>query len=105
MIKFAITTVAPVGESSMNEAIMPIIKATTETIAEVMTTAPKLLQIRRAERAGNIIRLDISIAPIIRIPTTMVTAVKTAISEWKRVVFVPVAFAKESSKVIAKILL
>ena len=105
IIKFTITTVAPVGESSINEENIPIMNAITETIAEVITTAPKLLHTRRAERAGKIIRLDISIAPIIRIPITLVTAVKTAIRELKRVVFVPVAFANESSKVIAKILL
>jgi hypothetical protein len=30
-------------------------------------------------RAGKMIRLEISMAPIIRIPTTMVTAVSTAV--------------------------
>ncbi len=44
-------------------------------------------------------------APIIRIPSTMVTAVKTAIKTLYQDTFTPVALAKFSSKVTAKILL
>ena len=42
-------------------------------------TPPKLLNTRMEERQGNITRLDMSMAPIILIPSTMVTAVRTAI--------------------------
>ena len=99
------TTVAPVGESKAKDIRSPKIKDTAEVTAERTITAPKLLQTLREERAGKMIRLEISIAPIIRIPKTMVIAVKIAINELKRFVFVPVAFANDSSKVIAKILL
>ena len=58
---------------------MPIQKHTTDRMPEQTTTLRKLLKIRMAVSAGNITRLEISIAPIIRIPSTIVTAVKTAI--------------------------
>ena len=45
-----------------------------------MTTPRKLLNTRMEVRAGKRIRLEISIAPIIRIPITIVIAVRTAIS-------------------------
>ena len=54
---------------------------------------------------GKIIRLEIRSAPIIRIPNTIVTAVNTAIRVLYRFARTPVARAKVSSKVIAKILL
>ena len=59
---------------------MPMQKQITDKIPEDHTTPLKLLNTRMEVRAGKIIRLEISIAPIIRMPSTMVTAVKTAIS-------------------------
>ena len=53
-------------------------------------------------RAGKIIRAEIMIAPIIFIPITTVTAVRTDISILYRPVFNPVACEKLSSKVTAK---
>lgn len=105
MIRFDKTTVAPVGESRAYDEKMPIRNAAIEKIAEVIITERKLLHIKRDESAGKIIRLEISIAPIIRIPITMVTAVSTARRVLKIPVLTPVAFANSSSKVIAKILL
>ena len=55
-------------------------KHTTDIAAEHSTTARKLLHTRIADRAGKIIRLEMSSAPIIRIPSTTVTAVSTAMS-------------------------
>ena len=59
---------------------MPMQKQITDKIPEDHTTPLKLLNTRMEVSAGKMIRLEISIAPIIRIPSTMVTAVKTAIS-------------------------
>jgi hypothetical protein len=56
-----------------------------------------------AEREGKMIRLEIIIAPINLIPITTVKAVKTAISELKTELFIPVALEKFSSKVTLKI--
>ena len=42
-----------------------------------MTTPRKLLRTRIAESAGKIIRLEMSIAPIMRMPSTIVSAVST----------------------------
>ena len=57
-----------------------------------------------AVSAGKIIRLEISIAPIMRIPSTMVTAVRTANRMWYQPTRTPVALAKFSSKVTANTL-
>ena len=46
---------------------------------EHMTTLLKLRQRRIAVSAGKMMRLEISSAPIIRMPITTVTAVSTAI--------------------------
>ena len=53
--------------------------------------------------AGKMIRLEIKSAPIIRIPRTIVTAVSTAISVLYIPALTPVAWAKVSSNVMAKI--
>ena len=51
-----------------------------EITADAITTERNCLKIRIADNAGKMIKLEISIVPIIRIPTTMVTAVSKAIS-------------------------
>ena len=79
-------------------------KQTTDRIPEDHTTPRKLLNILIDVSAGKIIRLEINIAPIIRIPRTMVTAVSTAIRTLYRETLTPVALAKLSSKVTANIL-
>ena len=79
-IRFTATMLAPVGSSRANEQIMPITKHTTDITAEQIATDLKLLQRRMELSAGNIIRLEISRAPIMRIPRTTVTAVSTAIT-------------------------
>ena len=57
---------------------MPIKKQTTELTAEKITTVLKRLHSRMAVRAGKIINAEISMAPIIRMPKTMVMAVRMA---------------------------
>ena len=54
-------------------------KQITAKIPEEITTLLKLFHIRIDVSAGKITKLDISMAPIICIPRTIVTAVKIAI--------------------------
>ena len=69
---------------------------------EQITTPRKLLKRRMAVRAGKITREEISMAPIIRMPSTMVSAVRMASSVLYRETRTPVAAEKFSSKVTAK---
>ena len=78
--RLIITMVEPAGVSIRYERASPIIKQMVETIAEKITTDLKLLHIRIEVKAGKIRRLDISNAPIRRMPITVVIAVKNAIS-------------------------
>ena len=98
-----ITTLAPEGSSKAYDAAMPSTKHTTDIIAEHTTTDLKLRQRRMLVSAGKMMRLDINSAPIMRIPSTTVTAVRTAIIVLYRSALVPVALAKVSSKVTANI--
>jgi len=75
---FAHTMLAPLGVSNIYENIMPERKQITDTAAEQIVTVMNRLHRRMDVMAGNMIRLDMSIAPIIRIPITTVTAVSTA---------------------------
>ena len=84
---------------------MPNITLATDSTAENKTTLLKRLQIRIELKAGKIMKLDMSIAPMSRIPMTTVTAVSSAISILYKEVRTPVAFEKLSSKVMANILL
>ena len=103
--KFTQTILAPVGVEYWNDTIIPTTKHTTDTITDEIITVLYLLHTLIEERLGNIIKLDIRSAPIIRIPITTVIAVSTARIILYAPAFVPVAFAKFSSKVTAKILL
>ena len=100
----ATTMLAPVGVSYKKEAVIPTTKHKTESTAEQRTTVLKVLQRRIEVSDGKIIRLEISNVPIMRIPTTMVRAVSSAIIKLYTFALVPVAFAKFSSNVTAKIL-
>ena len=94
---------APVGVESKNEITRPSKKSITAVIAAAIITPLKLLWRRIAISAGKIIRLEISIAPIIRMPRVIVTAVRTDKSALKRPTGMPDAFEKFSSNVIEKI--
>ena len=76
---FTQTTLAPAGVSSSYDATSPPKKQTTDRIDEHIMTDLKLLDNLIDVKAGNMTRLEISSVPIIRIPRTMVTAVKKAI--------------------------
>ena len=77
---FATTTDAPAGVEKANDPTIPAKKQTTDTAAEVTTTPLKLRQTRIEVSAGKMMREEMSIAPMMRIPTTMVIAVKKAMS-------------------------
>ena len=62
------------------EIVSPAIRQTTDNTAELRITLLNFLHTRMDVSAGKIIRLEINKAPIIRIPSTIVTAVSTAIS-------------------------
>ena len=70
---------APAGVDHAKLAVIPTKKHTTEIIAAKITTDKKLLKIRIAVNAGKTSKLEIIIAPINLIPTTIVRAVRTAI--------------------------
>ena len=59
---------------------MPATKQQTASTAEQTVTDLKLRNTRIADSAGNIIKLEISSAPIILMPSTTVTAVRMASS-------------------------
>ena len=79
--KFATTMLEPAGVENIKEATRPIKKQIVEIIAVLMMTLKKLLKIRMELKPGKTIKLLIIIAPIRRIPITIVNAVKTAVSE------------------------
>ena len=74
----AATTVAPTGVENMNEIVSPAMKHTTDVTAAQRITPRKLRNNRMAVSAGKITSEEISIAPIIRIPSTIVRAVRMA---------------------------
>lgn len=72
-------------------------------MAELIVTDLNVLQRRIDVKAGKAIRLEISKAPIILMPKTIIKAVNKATSMFKRCVLLPVALANDSSNVIEKI--
>lgn len=79
-MRFATTIVAPAGVLNPKLANIPQKKHKTERIAAKIITLKKLLKILIELRAGKTIKLEIIMAPISRMPITIVSAVKTAIS-------------------------
>ena len=76
--RFAITTAAPGGVEKTKERAIPIRKAETETNSAPRITPRYERKILPEESDGKTSRLEISSAPIIRIPITTVTAVRQA---------------------------
>lgn len=77
-MRFVVTMLAPAGVERAKEALIPTIKQTTERIVAQRITLKKLRKMRIADSAGKTIRLEIIMAPIRRIPMTIVRAVRTA---------------------------
>ena len=96
---------APVGSERRNDTRIPTKKHITDNIAEQITTLLNVVQTLMAVSAGKIMRLEISIDPIIRIPTTIVNAVSIARSILHPETLIPDDFAKLSSNVEQNILL
>ena len=101
----AATIVLPTGVLARIEITRPVIAQRTEIIAEQTVTDLKLLNTRIAERAGKITRAEMSREPTRFIASTIITAMIMAITRLYTGTCVPIACAKASSKVTAKILL
>lgn len=97
------TTLAPGEVPKIKEAVSPKKKQTNAKMADEIITLLKLMNTRMELNAGKIINEEMSMVPMTRIPRTMVIAVSRATSILKKPTLTPVALAKFSSKVMAKI--
>jgi len=104
-IRSATIIVAPTGVSSRIDASMPNKAHITDRIADDSVTAKKLLNTRILDRAGKMISAETNREPTRFIAITITIAIIVAISMLYKSVLVPLALAKFSSKVRAKILL
>ena len=77
-MRFAVTMLAPAGVERAKEAVIPAIKQIMESMIAQRITLKKLRKMRIADTAGKTTRLEIIMAPIRRIPMTIVRAVRTA---------------------------
>ena len=97
--------VEPTGVPANMDTNMPKVEQIMENITEQIITDLKLLNIRIADRAGNIIRAEVRSEPTKFIARTITSAVTMAIIILYCPALIPVAVAKLSSKVTANILL
>ena len=77
-IRLIKTMQGPVGMDNAYESVIPTRKQTSPTMVDVQMVVRYRWQICIAVMAGNTIRLEIKSAPIMRIPSTIVTAVMSA---------------------------
>ena len=108
IIKHTISTatiVAPTGVELSKAKTSPIEEHITLIIPELTTTALKFLNTLIDDKAGKITSAEISKDPTKFIANTTITAVITAINVLYTPDLIPVAVAKSSSNVTAKILL
>ena len=75
----AITILAPAGKLYINDIKIPAVKLIKAINAAIKIIALKLDASFRAVKAGKIIKLDISSAPMMRIPVKITSAVVSAI--------------------------
>ena len=73
------TIVEPIGVPAIIEIRIPKTEHKTDIIAEPITTHLKLLKIRIVDKAGNIIRAEVSSDPTSFIAKTIIIAIITAI--------------------------
>ena len=76
------TIAAPTGASNIIDRNIPVSAQITDTIAEQTVTDLKLLNTRIADSAGNITSAEIKSEPTSFIPTTIITAIITAIKSF-----------------------
>ena len=98
------TMVAPTGVAAKIDINIPAKAQTTAITADAIITRRKLLNTRMAEIAGKIINAEISREPTSFIASTITVAVIIAIIKLYLSALIPVALAKFSSNVTAKIL-
>lgn len=98
------TIVEPTGVPARMAMRIPMSEQTTDIMAAATVTEKKLLNTRMAESAGNTTKAETSNAPTRFMARTIITAMMTAMSKLNALTFTPVACAKFSSKVMAKIL-
>ena len=98
------TIVEPTGVPAKMATRIPAREQTTEMTAAATVTVKKLLKTRIAESAGNTTSAETKSAPTRFIARTIMTAIIMAMSRLNKLTFTPVARAKFSSKVMAKIL-
>ncbi len=97
--------VEPTGVDINIDTIMPTNAHRTEIIPEQITTPLKFRIILIEDNAGKIIKAEINRERTKFIDKTIITAMTIAIRKLYRSALIPVAFAKFSSNVTAKILL
>ena len=100
----AATIVEPTGVPARMAMMIPVREQTTEITAAATVTVKKLLKTRMAESAGNTTSAETSNAPTRFIARTIIAAMMMAIRRLNALTFTPVARAKFSSNVMAKIL-
>lgn len=101
----ATTMVGPIGVASIIENKNPVTVQVIDVITEQIITERKLLKTRIDDSAGKIISADTSSEPTRFMASTITTAIITAMRKLYSFALVPVATAKFSSNVTAKILL
>ena len=100
----AATIVEPTGVPARMAAMIPVSEQITEIVAAATVTVKKLLKTRMAESAGKTTSAETSKAPTRFMARTIIAAIMIAIRRLKKLTLTPVARAKFSSKVMAKIL-
>lgn len=95
----------PTGVPANMDTRIPMAVQNMENTTEQRITALKLLNIRIADKAGNIISAVVKSEPTKFIAKTMTRAVTMAMSILYCPALIPVATEKSSSNVTAKILL
>ena len=99
------TIVEPTGVPARMEIRIPAVALSTDITAALTVTERKDLKSLIADSAGKITSAEIRSEPTRFIASTMITAITTAINRLYALALVPVALAKFSSNVTAKILL
>ena len=100
----AATIVEPTGVPARMATTIPVREQTTEITAAATVTEKKLLKNRMAESDGNTTSAETSNAPTRFMARTMIAAMMIAIRRLNALTLTPVACAKFSSNVMAKIL-
>ena len=94
--------VAPTGVEDKMEIVIPLMVQIRDNTADITTTLLKVSTIFIADKGGNTISAEINNEPTNFIPNTMTVAKSIARIRLYSSTLCPVAFAKFSSKVMAK---